>query len=54
MSARGEAHHSAKLTVDRVRQIRMDARGCYRIAKEHNVSPTAVRHVKRRQTWKHV
>lgn len=54
VSARGEAHHWSKLTADRVRQIRGSALGCYRLAREHGVTPRAIRLVKRRMTWKHV
>lgn len=54
MSARGEAHHWSKLTADRVRQIRDSPLGCYRLAREHGVTPRAIRMVKRRMTWKHV
>lgn len=54
MSARGEAHHSAKLNADKVRHIRASELGMYRLARIHGVSASAIRLARERLTWKHV
>ncbi len=51
---RGERHGAAKLTEDRVRQIRMDRRRYRQIAADHGISASVVCLVKARRAWGHV
>lgn len=51
---RGERHGAAKLTEDRVRQIRVDERRYRQIAAEHGISASVVCLVKARRAWGHV
>lgn len=51
---RGEKQGTSKLTDQAVEAIRADARDCVSIAREHGVTPEAVRLVKRRITWAHI
>jgi hypothetical protein len=53
----GERHGLAKLTEDKVRQIRARHAGgisAYRLAKEYGMSKGCIRQVVRRVTWQHV
>ena len=58
--ARGESHYAAKLTDERVREIRRlwflnQKRGTKsRLARQFNVSEALIDHVVRNKTWKHV
>jgi len=51
---KGEANGNSKLTEEQVKQIRIDPRSERRIALEYNVSRSAIHHIKRRGTWKHI
>ena len=51
---RGERHHSAKLTIDQVREIRASPPPLREIAERFGVSIVAVWRIRKRQTWKHV
>ncbi len=57
-TAKGEAHHFAKLTTKDVRRIRKLAASSQRsrreLAKEYNMSQSAIGRVVGRVTWKHV
>jgi hypothetical protein len=50
----GPDHHLAKLTPDRVRAIRADARQQDLIAADHGVSQVTVSRIKRNLIWRHV
>jgi hypothetical protein len=50
----GTDHHLAKLTPDRVRAIRADARQQDLIAADHGVSQVTVSRIKRNLIWRHV
>lgn len=52
--ARGERNANAKLTEQKVREIRSDVREQEHIAKDYGVSQVLVRMVKLRKIWKHV
>lgn len=51
---RGAAHHSAKLTEDRVLAIREDTRTGAVVAQEYGVSTSLIHQVRRRAIWKHL
>lgn len=54
---RGEAHHAAKLTADKVRAIRaLAAAGISHaaIGREHGVSGRCIGAVVRRELWSHI
>jgi hypothetical protein len=54
VTQQGEEHPSAKLTEEKVRSIRGDDRSASAIAAEYGVSDSAVRHIKKGETWRHV
>lgn len=51
---RGSRHHSAKLTDEQVRAIRIDARTYRAIAAEYGISPPAICRIKSGKQWGHV
>lgn len=51
---RGESHCGARLTELNVTAIRMDPRSNGKVAAAYGVSRSAVAHLRRRLTWKHV
>lgn len=51
---KGEAVHSARLTADQVRLIRVDKRSPTQIAATYGVGPKTIEAVRQRRTWKHV
>lgn len=53
-ACRGERHPNAKLTEPAVCNIREDARGCSKLARVYGVSPTTIKNIIGRKTWKHV
>ena len=53
-TARGQHNGRAKITEDDVRRIRADTRIAGEIAKEYGITETAVRFIRKRQTWGHV
>lgn len=52
--AKGDGHHSAKLTEDSVREILMSERPAAEIAAEYAVHPDLIRMIQRGARWKHV
>lgn len=50
----GEAHYLAKLTEERVREIRLSDRSNTELARKHGVSREAIRAARERRTWRHV
>ncbi|WP_429649201.1 HNH endonuclease [Skermanella aerolata] len=54
MSAPGEDNYNAKLTSDLVRLIRSSAISAGDLASRMGVSPSTIRIVRRRMTWRHV
>lgn len=53
-TAKGEQRPEAILSADDVRRIRLDSRSNAVIAREVNVDPSTISHIKRRRIWKHV
>lgn len=51
---RGEKHSQARLTDALVREILADKRSMYALARVHGVGYQTIRHIKMRETWKHV
>jgi hypothetical protein len=51
---RGEAHYTAKLTEDIVREIRASAETEHALARRYGVGPQAIHKVRKRRTWKHI
>jgi hypothetical protein len=51
---RGEHFHTAVLTADKVRAIRLDTRRQYIIAEEYGVTRPTIYQIQRRITWKHI
>jgi hypothetical protein len=49
----GEAHYNAKLTQSQVLEIRASTESSPKIAQRFGISPRAVRHLRKRETWKH-
>ena len=50
----GEAHHSAKLTADKVRKIRVDPRPSRAVATDYGVHPTLIQLIRKNKIWRHV
>jgi len=50
----GERNPAAKLTEENVRDIKNDNRSGYAIAKDYNVSSSAIYLIRRRENWRHV
>ncbi len=53
-SARGERQHLARLTAERVREIRLSPASCDVLAAAYGVSRTTIKDVRFRRTWRHV
>lgn len=53
-AAKGEAGGNAKLTEADVHAIRADSRVARKIADDYGVSVSAVKHIKKRRSWKHI
>ena len=51
---RGEKQWCAKFTENQVRAIRANPNPMKQIARDYNVSDTAIRNIKLRKTWKHI
>ena len=51
---RGEQHHKARLREDDVRNIRSSTEPRRALAAQYGVSVVTIRHIQRRQTWRHV
>jgi hypothetical protein len=51
---KGEKHGMAKLKTAQVIAIRNDTRSLGKIAREYRISPSMVRFIRLRQSWKHV
>jgi DNA-directed RNA polymerase subunit M/transcription elongation factor TFIIS len=50
----GSDMHSAKLSEQQVSEIRLSKESCSKIAQKYGVSPSNIKHIKNRRTWKHV
>jgi len=51
---RGGAHYAAKLAETQVVEIRSSSDGSRALAKKYSVSRSTVRHIRTRQSWKHL
>lgn len=49
----GEAHPGAKLTVEKVREIRSSDLSSYELAPKYRVSPRLIRKIRAGKSWKH-
>lgn len=52
--ARGERHHSARLTAEQVRAIRIDDRRICDIASDYPVTVSGIEAIKSGRTWRHL
>lgn len=51
---RGSRHHRSSLTADDVRAIRASDETSGKLAERYGVTPSAIRKIRRRVTWRHV
>lgn len=51
---RGEDHRSAKLTEEKVKEIRASSKGSHALAREHGVSQPIIVRIRQRKLWRHI
>jgi len=52
--ARGEKHHRAKLTANKVLEIQKSGKSYNWLAAKYNISKTTIWRIKKKITWKHI